>query len=201
MKSILINTTKMTFLKATKDSGKIKNKDTGEDGAVRRLEYWADILAKHNDFIIVGEENKWYSCFNDDELRRLYVNTQGAAAPSSMSYSELLKTVAKLGCELPVDNTPVTKLREQLGYDPTVEIPKAEPIIYAEKKEKTTASKVSGGRPKAGTTTGQVWDMGDELKVKLGRIPTRKEIIEALPEINPATVSTQFAKWKKSVDN
>lgn len=56
------------------------------------------------------------------------------------------------------------------------------------------------GRPKAGSLTGAVWDLGDELKGKLGRFPTRQEMIAEAGArgISEGTMSTQYSRWKKA---
>jgi len=55
------------------------------------------------------------------------------------------------------------------------------------------------GMPGKGATR-RVWELGDELQAKLGRIPTRGEIISAGQKegLNSATISTQYAKWKNA---
>lgn len=56
------------------------------------------------------------------------------------------------------------------------------------------------GRPGVTTSTGKVWQVGDELYAKLGRFPTRQEMLAAAEAhgINPSTVSVQFGKWKNA---
>ena len=53
-------------------------------------------------------------------------------------------------------------------------------------------------RPKAGTATGNVWDIADKLTAKLGRAATRAEVMEKAVEaqINEATVATQYQRWR-----
>jgi hypothetical protein len=74
---------------------------------------------------------------------------------------------------------------------PKVEKPKAE------KKPDTSFSNPE--RPKAGTTTGMVWDIADELQKTLGRQPTSKEVVVACEKegLKAGTVSVQYGKWKK----
>lgn len=56
------------------------------------------------------------------------------------------------------------------------------------------------GRPGASTATGKVWQIGDDLYSKLGRFPTRQEMLAAAKEhlINESTVGVQFGKWKNA---
>lgn len=54
-------------------------------------------------------------------------------------------------------------------------------------------------RPIAGTKTGLVWDVADELSAKLARPAKRDEVIEAykarVPDAMPGTMSTQYSRW------
>jgi hypothetical protein len=54
-------------------------------------------------------------------------------------------------------------------------------------------------RPKAGTTTALVWELCDQLKAALGRLPTSKEALAECDKegIKAGTVSVQYSKWKK----
>jgi hypothetical protein len=54
-------------------------------------------------------------------------------------------------------------------------------------------------RPGAGTITGRVWDIADQIQQKSGNAE-REEVIKACMEegININTASTQFSYWKKA---
>ena len=54
-------------------------------------------------------------------------------------------------------------------------------------------------RPKAGTTTGRVWETADKMSEAAGEPAERKAIMEACVAlgINKATVSTQLGNWRK----
>ena len=78
----------------------------------------------------------------------------------------------------------------------------------AEKKEKAVkevkekAPKIEANgvvRPNAGTSTGRVWEIADELSAKQGSPVARKDILAATAaeSINPATAATQYGKWRK----
>lgn len=58
------------------------------------------------------------------------------------------------------------------------------------------------GRPKAGTATGTVWETADALQAQAGEPPERAVVIEACVKkgINAATASTQYGKWRKSLN-
>lgn len=54
-------------------------------------------------------------------------------------------------------------------------------------------------RPKAGTLTGQVWEVADSL-VAGGKAPERKQVREACKAkgLNEATIDTQWSLWSKA---
>lgn len=54
-------------------------------------------------------------------------------------------------------------------------------------------------RPKAGTLTGQVWEVADSLVVG-GKAPERKQVREACKAkgLNEATIDTQWSLWSKA---
>lgn len=74
------------------------------------------------------------------------------------------------------------------------------------KRTPSTAPRTSaaGARPKAGTSTGRVWDIADEVSARLGLADkvVRKEVIElcAAEGINASTASVQFGKWKNQTN-
>src|SRR5574340_395729 len=72
-------------------------------------------------------------------------------------------------------------------------------VTYLEGQASAGSSTSSGPkRPKAGTLTGRVWDLCDDL---FGRDPkgfTRKAVLEAgrAAGLNDATITTQYQAWK-----
>lgn len=52
-------------------------------------------------------------------------------------------------------------------------------------------------RPKAGTTTGKVWGIFDELSAKSGAPAAIGDALKAATGIPEATVRTQYARWRK----
>jgi hypothetical protein len=54
-------------------------------------------------------------------------------------------------------------------------------------------------RPKPGTKTGRVWVLADELSKEAGAPAQRKDVIgcTTAEEINIATASTQYGRWRK----
>jgi hypothetical protein len=91
--------------------------------------------------------------------------------------------------------------------------PAAEAAAPAPKAKKETAPKAEKAprekleeqngvtRPKAGTATGKVWELADQLSKQHKRPATRGEVFEAnkalgKDAINDATVATQFQRWR-----
>lgn len=61
------------------------------------------------------------------------------------------------------------------------------------------ASQNGIGRPAAGTKTGQVFDVADEVSKTLGKPAPRKDVMEKCKAlgINEATIATQYGRWRK----
>lgn len=78
-------------------------------------------------------------------------------------------------------------------------------VQYVGSQAVTSGSSSSGAssstpkRPKAGTLTGQVWEVADSLVVN-GAAPERKAVREACKAkgLNDATVDTQWSLWSKA---
>lgn len=144
-------------------------------------------------------EGRGFSKLDKLQLQYLFWNTTKQTPPED--YAELIKVLAAAIDLIPVDTTPVRELErlvEQL--DPTYSSPSTEP---AEPKE-PKAPKDPNARPKATSTTGWVWEICDKLFVENGnQIPDRKKAIDACvaEDINAATASTQYAKWKKAKES
>lgn len=70
----------------------------------------------------------------------------------------------------------------------------AAPVV--EKPAKIEANGVT--RPTAGTKTGRVWEIADELSAAKGGPAERKDVMERgkAEDINPSTVMTQFGRWR-----
>lgn len=184
---ILINNESLTFLRATE--------------TIEQAMYWADILAPNEDYRINGLDNKDYSCYTPYELRMLYYNTSGNLLRDNFEYSKLLQGVTYIAGNLPVDDTPIDVLRKKLGrdIDPTAVEPAPEKPTRGKSPSSGSGSGGAPTRPKAGTATGRVWEIADSLVESDGTLPERSTVVEkATAEgINPATVSTQYGKWKK----
>ena len=54
-------------------------------------------------------------------------------------------------------------------------------------------------RPRAGTQTGRVWEIADELSNAAGEAAKRSDVVKTAEAegINVSTVATQYGKWRK----
>lgn len=54
-------------------------------------------------------------------------------------------------------------------------------------------------RPKAGTQTGRVWEIADEISTQKGEPAPRKEVLDVFMNEggNPSTGATQYGRWRK----
>ena len=57
-------------------------------------------------------------------------------------------------------------------------------------------------RPRAGTRTGRVWEVADEITRDRGRRASRREVVERIAADggNPSTANTQYQYWKTSFE-
>jgi membrane protein involved in colicin uptake len=69
----------------------------------------------------------------------------------------------------------------------------------AEKTKVVMVSQNGVTRPKAGTKTGQVWDLADKLSAEKGAPVAISELmpVASAAGLNDATVRTQYARWKE----
>lgn len=185
---VLIDNEQLCFLKATP--------------TVKQAEYWADIIAPTHDYLITGDANKDYSSYSHYELRILYYNTTGEAVPDNIEYNKILKGVADLARSLILDETPLEELQAKLGREIGPVDPRPAPEKGGRKPSSPGPTTVT--RPKAGSSTGKVWEIADSHYGE--GIPIdgafRTKVIETCVTagINPATASTQFGKWKKHLN-
>lgn len=104
------------------------------------------------------------------------------------------------------NDTPLASLEREAERralpEPDLNAPKekvASPPKAPPKEKKHDTSFANPERPKEGTTTALVWTLADELKAKLGRDPSSKEIVERCEQegIKAGTASVQAGKWRK----
>lgn len=91
---------------------------------VRQLEYWAELLCKDKDFVIIGSEKRWLSTFNIMELSWIYLKAKGHGSSHWRDYGQAISAVSAVIEDMPRDDTPVEALQAQLGYEaPSFETP------------------------------------------------------------------------------
>lgn len=144
-------------------------------------------------------EGRSFTKFSPSHLAHLIANL--GATPDE-DYAARVQQAAELVSGLTPDPTPLAALQRQADKlhlpPPDLNHPEPKPVAAPKpKKERSTEFK-DPARPKAGTTTGLVWDMADALRAKLGRLPTSKEMVADCERegIKAGTVSVQFGKWK-----
>lgn len=79
---------------------------------------------------------------------------------------------------------------------------KSKADLKAEAKAARDATRdVANGvtRPKAGTQTGKVWTISDDVSKSTGKPAERKDVLARTTAegINEATAATQYGKWRK----
>lgn len=141
-----------------------------------------------------------------------------APADDARTYKDLtlgeLRTLFRnhTGQDMPATDTPagaafafIDFLKAQEGFIPTAAV--ATTVIRAvAPSQPAPTGKAPGARPKAGTSTGLVWDIADEEHAKhLAEGPIdwkalRGAVFSRATDagVNPATVQVQFGKWKAS---
>lgn len=152
--------------------------------------------------IVIGEteRNRTYSCFTDCELKLLYRNTTGFQH-EGQDYSAMLQICKALGKQVPVTPTPEGLIRLNKATVPVPKSPVNAPLLPP--TEKSWGGRAKGTRPKAGSSTGRVWDLADSILDSMPNLAVkelRAEIIRRSTEegINPATAQVQYGKWKAS---
>ena len=170
--------------------------------SVEQAEYWAALkIPKDHDFLITGMGDRDFWCYTQRELATLITNLTGNVhkwEDHSVARFSWMVADHMHRC-LQTDTTPVEELRKMLGrtLEPTdprpaqVERPSAPATPTAKAKNKAPQGVPS--RPSAGTTTGRVWEIADELQ-------DRAAVIKACTDegINKSTATTQYGKWKKA---
>ena len=157
---------------------------------------WADVHCPNDDFTVTGSDHKHYAGYTDFALRILLEKLTGkkhtATTPRSLTLDALIKGAE----ELEVDNTVLSEVIAQAK-------PKtAKPAPIAESKKKISDGSVSAiKRPKAGTTTGRIWEIIEAVipALKTGGMPDHSYVIELceIEGISSSTAATQFSKYKR----
>jgi len=176
---------------------------SGED-AVRRCEYWADILIPKDEFYVCGDMKRDLASFSELELRLLYRNLENREVMGH-TYARVLEQVHDVMGKLQEDETTLGQLVKKLGK------PLKEPDFTPVKEKPEPKSKQVGAipsRPKEGSLTARVWEAADWLYSQqnpqdINSKSLRDDVIKVCTDngVNPSTASTQYAKWKKALIN
>jgi hypothetical protein len=165
---------------------------------LQEIQLWGKIYQAENKKVIAPPVlGRGFAKLNLLQLHYLYYHlTNGGVPPAD--YAELTAACFAIVGAMPLDETPIKSLQtkvDKLYPDGGLTAKSQE-----EAKEKKQKVKDPLERPKATSTTGLVWEICDGLFAKANTMPSRKDVLEACTaeEINPATASTQFSKWKAS---
>lgn len=163
--------------------------------------------SRHNDTRLGGTANRDFSVYTLGELAKLHQNTIGPL-PKQMSCSDLCKALGTHVRNMEVDETDLATWQAKLGRD--LAKPSAKPDESRASAAPRAASpsgvpkpakapSAAPARPKAGSTTGKVWDIADRVYAEAGNVLDRNAVIAACEAegINASTAATQFAKWKR----
>jgi hypothetical protein len=170
--------------------------------SVRRLEYIAEIELPKNEFYICGDSLAERQRFTDYELKLIYLNTTGDELKTN-NREQILQTVGYTIQRATPDTRDLEGLMTTLGRALGAIDPLPQPEKPGKKSTQSGAAKPVS-RPKAGTTTGNVWDacdwwLSENPAMSINDKEFRTGLIKVCIEngINEATASTQFGKWKK----
>lgn len=173
--------------------------------------------AEHPDQKVIAPplEGRGFAKIELTMLQYVYWNTFGERPPED--YQELIKQCVAHALKIQVTETNPAALRsELLKYDVSTVISKngdivkesnkkasnkipKEPKAPKQPRQPRTEGEIKDDRPRAGTTTGLVWDIIDKhfAKVKEVKALRAAALQECTNEgLNPSTFSVQFGKWR-----
>ena len=168
---------------------------------------WADLDWSHTSTYIGPFMQKTFSQFQERQLMALYKNTFGEEL-TLRPYPEMLREVLFKARQIECDPTTLLELKKRL----TEKYPE-DSAHYSQLKPWATQPIGNGpapqkspnsgpiGAPKAGSTTGRVWEIADEEFAKLPDLKACRKLIIAkcvAQGINPATAATQYSKWAQA---
>lgn len=168
---------------------------------------WADLEWSDKSVYIGPFMHKTFSQFQERQLMTLYKNTFGKDLPLQ-PYNEMLREVLFQARQMECDPTSLTELKKRLiekypqdaGHYSQVKPWSGFGGVSAPNVDKNPANGPIQA-PKAGSTTGRVWQIADEEFAKcLDLKACRKTIIARCTEegINPSTAATQYSKWAQT---
>lgn len=76
-------------------------------------------------------------------------------------------------------------------------VPKEPKVVVAKEPKSARPTQNGMSRPPSSTITGKVWDAADAVSEKKQAPATIAEVRALIPEVNPATVATQYGKWRR----
>jgi len=170
---------------------------------LRHVQLYGAIERAHGKTVVAPPlEGRGFGKFDTAQMQYIFWNLTQQTPPSD--YAELVKGCLEAAGKLPLDPTPLSHLeREVAKLYPDGETfgqgPKEASVrVERHKREEAGVS----ARPKAGSSTGKVWEIADEMSTA-DAPANRKEVIAACEAagINTATASTQFSKWLKARNN
>lgn len=180
------------------------------EGAVAAAEHGKILKAGGKNVIAPPLLGRSFSKLDKLALQYLYWTVVGKAPEED--YGRLVQNLMFFLGKIEVDRTPVKRLREQVAaLYPDGEL--APPV--AEKEAAKVAARIAsggtaeGGRPKATTTTGMVWALGDLAIGECGGFKGDATDWKCVREnlrlkceaegINGGTFAVQYSKWKKAI--
>lgn len=171
---------------------------------------WADIVCPQGDFTIVGESEEHYKGYTDYELRLILKSVDAMGANANVPRENVIHRIKEGAQHLGYDETPLEDLQSKLGLAagemPHISLKPASTSPAG--KSPSTKIKKSGGessavlkRPAAGTATGRVWEIIDDLITARGdgALVHRDLVVEAGVKegLNESTVKTQYSKYRR----
>jgi hypothetical protein len=163
---------------------------------VRRAPLWGAVYKDDGLQVIAPSlDGRGFAKLDKLQLQYFYWNVCQQTPPDE--YGDLVKACLTVLDNLEKDSSSEEELLQEIhrrGID-------RDAPSTSKKKPAEESSGGSSSRPAGGTTTGLVWELADLAFAQAGnQMPDRKVVIDAClaEEINPATASTQYAKWAKA---
>lgn len=199
---------------------------------VKQAEYWAELECADVDYRIQDQMRRGWAAYSQDELPKLFRSITGRDMPDRnpssrqvLCYSERVHLVDMAAREMPFDDTPLDELAKRLGREPPTPAEAMAAHIAAgghrfkgqgidaagpdtdgtprHTRARAESSGLAPARPKAGTTTGRVWDVCDNV-LKGDALTSEKALRAAIIAectslgIDPSTAATQYSKWNRA---
>mgnify|MGYP000744731774 CR=1 FL=1 len=166
---------------------------------------WADICAPQSATRISPLAGSTFAAYTENELIRL-ARSVGSELQLS-PYANMIQSLVLVAKGIAMDETPIEELRATWNamYPKDFEAPAPthQPRVASTPRAPRPESTSVVERPKAGSTTGRVWEICDKIDAanpgwtdkKDFRVSVMKACVAA--GINEATAATQYSKWAK----